>query len=223
MHDAKISHYLIPIVMLLVGGLVVLAVWSQRTPENTVNNNHEMPIDLGLGNLPPLGDENAPITLIEFSDFQCPFCASFFTNTEMIFRSELIETGKMKIYWRDFAFLGPESELAAEAARCANDQDQFWQYHDLLFLSQGEENQGEFNKNSLGELADGLGLDREQFDQCLDSNKYRDAVREDTRVGRDLGIQGTPTVFINGERIVGAQPYEVFEVVINKILKELEK
>ena len=97
MHDTKISHYLIPIAILLAGGLVVLAVWSQRTPENTVNNEHETPTELGLGSLSPLGDENAPITLIEFSDFQCQFCASFFINTEMIFRSELIETGKMKI------------------------------------------------------------------------------------------------------------------------------
>jgi protein-disulfide isomerase len=218
MHDTKISHYLIPLAVLIAGGLVVLAVWSQGAPND--DNEPEVPIEVGVGSLPALGDENAPITLIEFSDFQCSFCASFFANTEMKFRSELIETGKMKIYWRDFAFLGPESEAAAQAARCANEQDKFWQYHDLLFLIQDGEGQGGFSKGKLKLLANELELNDEQFDQCLDSNRYYDAVREDTRAGRDLNIQGTPTVFINGERIVGAQPYEFFENVINEILGE---
>ncbi len=217
MNDTKISYYLIPLALVIAGGLVVLAIWSQGSVNN--GNNFPPADEVGVGNLPPLGDENAPVTLIEFSDYQCSFCAKFLIETENRLRLEFVEKGLMKIYWRDFAFLGPESQDAAQAARCANEQGKFWHYHDLLFLSRQGENQGGFSKENLKKLAGELELNQEQFNACLDSDRYLDDVLADNDAGRELGIQATPTIFINGERVVGAQPYELFKDVINKYLK----
>ena len=124
--------------------------------------------------------------------------------------------------WRDFAFLGPESFWAAEAARCANDQGKFWQYHDILFNRQNGENQGAFVKDNLKKFAGELGLDQTVFDNCLDGGKYTQAVKDDTDYGRSVGVNGTPATFINGEIVEGvnqADPFASFKNVIEKYLK----
>lgn len=219
MDDTKISVYLVPIAVIIAGGLIALSLWSQTSspqkPE-TENTNIEQ---VGKGTLPPLGSENAPVVFVEFGDFQCSFCAKFLKDTENVLRERFVSSGKMKIYWRDYASLGEESRNAALAARCANEQGKFWHYHDLLFFRQKGENKGGFSKENLIKIADELGLAHNQFEECLNSEKYLTEVAEDVKSGQDLGVQGTPTVFINGERVVGAQSLELFLDTINKYLK----
>jgi protein-disulfide isomerase len=118
-------------------------------------------------------------------------------------------------YWH-FAFLGQESQWAGEASECAAEQDAFWEYHDYLFANHGGENQGAFNKENLKEFAVDLGLESAAFNECLDSGKYTQVVQSETSAGRQIGVQSTPTFIVNGQPIVGAQPFEVFKQVIEQ-------
>jgi len=120
-------------------------------------------------------------------------------------------------YWH-FAFLGQESQWAAEASECAADQDAFWEYHDYLFDNHGGENQGAFSMDNLKRFAEELGLDTDVFNECLDSGKYTQVVQSETTAGQQLGVQSTPTFLVNGQPVVGAQPFEVFEQVIENLL-----
>ena len=116
-------------------------------------------------------------------------------------------------YWH-FAFLGPESQWAGEASECAAEQDAFWEYHDLLFDNQAGENRGAFSKDNLKQFAADLGLDTEAFNECLDSGKYASLVQSETATARQIGVQSTPTFLINGQPVIGAQPFEAFQQVI---------
>lgn len=122
-------------------------------------------------------------------------------------------------YW-NFAFLGPESQWAAEASECAADQDSFWEYHDYLFEKQAGENKGKYNKENLKQFALDLGLDSDAFNECFDSGKYTQLVQTDTSMGQQIGVQSTPTFLVNGQPIVGSQPYEVFQQVIEDQLSQ---
>lgn len=149
------------------------------------------------------GNPDAKVTVTEFSDFQCPFCKRF--NLEVVPEIEktYIATGKIKYIFRNFAFLGPESKDAAIAASCAQEQNQFWQYHDTLFHNQGAENQGVFSKANLEKWAGELGLDTAAFRKCLSSGKYDAAIESSRQEGKGLGVEGTPTLFVNGKRLPG--------------------
>jgi protein-disulfide isomerase len=122
-------------------------------------------------------------------------------------------------YWH-MAFLGDESKYAAEASECAADQDAFWEYHDKLFESQQGENRGSFNKDNLKGFAADLGLDTEVFNECLDSGKYTQAVQEATQIAQSIGVSSTPAFLINGTPMLGAQPFESFQQVIDQALAE---
>lgn len=117
-----------------------------------------------------------------------------------------------------FAFLGPESQSAAEAAECAADQDAFWEYHDLLFESQSGENRGAFSNDNLKAFAEQLDLETGQFNECLDSGKFATLVQNETTAARQLGVQSTPAFVINGQAVIGAQPFDVFQQVIEQEL-----
>ena len=122
-----------------------------------------------------------------------------------------------------FAFLGQESQWAAEASECASDQDAFWDYYDYLYEHQNGENQGAFSKDHLKEFAVQLGLDETQFSECLDSGKYTDIVTQEKQMGQQIGVQSTPTFLVNGTPIIGAQPFENFQQVIKSILNGTAK
>ena len=166
-----------------------------------------------------IGDPNAPVTIIEFADFQCPFCGRFFAQTKPQIDEAYIQSGKVRLGYWNFAFLGDESTWAAESAECAADQDKFWEYHDKLYASQSGENQGAFNKDNLKKFAEELGLDTKSFNECLDSGKYTSLIQEDTSTSSALGVQSTPTFLVNGQAIVGAQPFEAFQQTIDPLLK----
>jgi protein-disulfide isomerase len=163
---------------------------------------------------PLLGDPAAPVVIREYGDFQCPSCGAFFPAIEPQIRDAYIETGKARLEWHDFAWIGPESRDAANAARCAQAQDRFWDYHDRLYAMQAGENTGAFSKERLKAFGRDLGLDPVTFDACVDSNTYAGAVQADFGQVRSLGFTGTPTFVIGSRRVVGAQPFEVFAAAI---------
>ena len=166
-----------------------------------------------------MGDPNAPITIIEFADFQCPYCGRFFAETKPQIDEQYMQSGKVRFAYFNFAFLGPESNWAAEAAECAADQNKFWEYHDKLYDSQSGENQGAFNKDNLKKFAEELGLDTSAFNECLDSGKYTQLIQEESSMASSIGVRSTPTFLINGQAVVGAQPFEIFEQAIDSLLK----
>ncbi len=159
------------------------------------------------------GDPNAPITIVEFSDFKCGFCGRFATETSPQLEEEYIESGVVRFGYQSIAILSEESMHAAEAGECAADQEAFWPYHDLLFaqLTQGNSN---FSPENLKQFAAELDLDTATFNECLDSGKYSDLIRNQTMDARSIGIQSTPTFMINGRPFIGAQPFEAFQQVI---------
>jgi len=122
------------------------------------------------------------------------------------------------VYW-NFAFLGDESQWAAEAAECAADQNKYWEYHDKLFASQNGENQGAFSKDNLKKFAADLGFDTTAFNSCLDSGKYTQQVQSDTQMAQQIGVQSTPSFLVNGTPLVGAQSIERFEEIFKSFIK----
>jgi len=167
-----------------------------------------------------LGDPNATITVIQYGDYQCPFCLAFFENTWPQLKSEYVDTGKIRFSFQDEAFLGPDSTTAAMAALCAGDQYRFWQYHDYLYAHQGGENSGWASAANQKKFAADMGLNTDQFDQCLDSQKYAQEVQNERASAEQQGVTAVPTFLINSQKIVGAQPIADFELVINALLNQ---
>lgn len=165
------------------------------------------------------GDPNAPVTIIEFGDFQCPFCGRFFAQTEPQIDKQYIQSGKVRFAYFNFAFLGQESTWAAEAAECAADQNKYWEYHNKLYSSQSGENQGAFNKDNLKKFSEDLGLDTSAFNECLDSGKYTQLIQDESSTASSIGVRSTPTFLINGQAVVGAQPFEIFQQTIDSFLQ----
>lgn len=172
---------------------------------------------------PYLGDENAPITLVEFGDYQCFFCNKFFHETENLIIKNYVESGKVKIIFKDFTIIGPDSISAAQATHCANDQGKYWEFHDELYNNWGGENNGWASKEQLKLFAVNVGLDSDKFDLCLDSNKYESYVSSSNNDARTLGLTGTPGFFVIGNdnqvtKIGGAQPFDVFQRIFDSEL-----
>ena len=162
---------------------------------------------------PALGNASAPVTLVEFSDFQCPFCARVMPTLK---RVQEAYGDRVRLVWRDFPLtaIHPQAFGAAQAGQCAQEQGKFWALHDLLFA-----NQQALEPALLKAYAADAGLDAEAFGACLDTAKYADRVQAQMGVGTGLGVRSTPTVFINGRMVSGAQPYEVFTKIIDEELE----
>lgn len=190
------------------------------------NNQPSGPVNVSADDDPYLGNKNAPITMIEFSDFQCPFCRAFWRDTLPQIKKEYIDTGKLKFVYRDFPLSFHQGAApAAEGAECAEDQGKFWQLHDKIFQEQDKQGQGtiQFTKSDVVKWAGQTGLDMGKFNQCLDSGKYKAEVEKDIADGTAAGVTGTPAIFINGRLVVGAQPFSAFKAVIDEELKKLGK
>ena len=180
-----------------------------------------------------LGDKNAPVTLIEFSDYECPFCKRHFTDVYPQIKKDYIDTGKVKLVYRDFIAVLSHNPLAtseAMAAQCAKEQGQdsaYFKYHDEIFKRTTSNGNG-IAVSQLSVIAKDLGLNVSQFQTCLDSNKHKDEVNKDIADGQKAGVSGTPSFFIgksntsgiiDGTIIVGAQPFSAFKVIIDEMLK----
>ncbi|MBI4158558.1 MAG: DsbA family protein [Candidatus Yanofskybacteria bacterium] len=188
---------------------------------NIENNSGGQKVEVSVDDDAFLGDKDAPVVMIEFSDFQCPFCRSFWRDTLLLIKSEYIDTGKVKFVYRDFPLsfhLGAMS--AAQASECAEEQGKFWEMHDKIFIEQEKLGGGtvQFDANDLKRWAGELGLNAGEFNSCLDSEKYAEEVNNDSQDGQASGVSGTPGFFINGRLVVGAQPFSVFKVIIDEEL-----
>jgi len=208
-------------------GLTTLAVQAQPTAQNptqaqqpaqvqptqpTQNNNGK--ITLKNTNPPTTGQANAKVTIIEFSDFQCPYCARFVTDTYPQIEEQYIKTGKAKLIFMQFPLSFHQyAQKSAEAAYCAFEQGKFWEYHDTMFS-----NQTKLDNDSLKKYAADLKLDTAKFNSCLDTSKYASQVQSDLTEGTSLGVNGTPAFFVNGKLISGAQPFSAFQQAIDAAL-----
>lgn len=174
---------------------------------------------------PILGNPNAPITMVEFGDYQCTFCSKFFHETENSIITNYIKTGKVKILFKDYIILGQDSMNAANAAHCANDQKLFWEYHSMLYNNWAGENTGWADLAHLHEFANTLGLDMDVFSTCMSDLKWNELVNLSSKDGQKLGVSGTPTFFVIDQnndviKIVGAQHYDVFKQIFDSVLDE---
>lgn len=165
-----------------------------------------------------LGRAGAPVTMIEYADFQCPFCGKFARDTQPQLVRRYVRTGKLRLVWHDFPYLDPQSRDAAIAARAAARQGRFWQFHNALYALKLRPFSGQLTRARLTAIARRIGLDVPRFERDLSDPTLGAAVDADFRQGQSLGITGTPTFFINGNPIVGAQPLPVFEQVIDAAL-----
>jgi protein-disulfide isomerase len=171
------------------------------------------------------GEDSAPVKIVEFSDYQCPFCKRFVDGTEPEVAREYIQKGLVQLEFSYFAITGGnappdrnEATLAAEAAECANDQGRFWEYHYKLYAEQRGENRGAFAPERLKQFATDLGLDRSKFDSCLDSHEHIDLVENERQRAVEAGAQGTPSFLINGKLVVGYMTFEKFRSHIEEAL-----
>jgi len=174
--------------------------------------------DVSVGSYPVQGNKDAKVTIVEFADYQCPFCEKLYTDTISQIIKQYVDTGKAKFAYRDYAFLGQESTWASEATACANDQGKYWEFHDYLFTHQGSENSGALSKDNLKGFAATLGLNTDKFNSCLDTDKYAKQVADDLAAGQKGGVQGTPAVFVDGKVVVGAEPFSTFQKLIDQEL-----
>lgn len=175
---------------------------------------------------PFMGEEDAPVVLIEWLDFQCPFCRKFYNDTLPQLKEKYVDSGKLKIVFRDFPLsfhkLALPSAIAAECAREQGDDDTYFAYHDLIFDTQNKLGQGTVSlpMDDFKQFAADLGLDTNRFNECFDSEKYKDEVMKDFADGQKAGVRGTPGFLLNGRSISGAQPFAVFEAAIEEELNK---
>jgi protein-disulfide isomerase len=172
-------------------------------------------VDVSAGEAPFKGPQDAPITIVEFSDFQCPFCKQVVSVLSQVLEQY---PGRVKLAFRDFPIptIHPHAQKAAEAAHCAEEQGKFWEYHDLLFAKQDE-----LPTENFVDYARSLGLEAAAFQTCLESHRQKDRVEQNHADGMKAGVSGTPAFFINGRLLSGAQPLEAFKTMIDEELARL--
>lgn len=235
---SKLIYILLLIAFLVIGYLIGKVEALQKGPTTAANNaapavpaaqQPRAPVALSasevlkkmtMGHFPIKGNKDAKVTIVEFADFRCPFCEKFFTDTEPKILKDYVDTGKAKFVFRNYAFLGPASTVAANAIECANDQGKFWEMYDYLYKNQPPES--DITMYTTDGLTTGaataVGLNTDQFRSCLDTNKFDKNQAADLAEGQSIGVSGTPTFYINGVQLVGAQPYASIKAVIDQEL-----
>jgi len=211
-----------------IAAVVIIAIIASASVSQT--GNEALNLDMGqthgtvstaMGS-PILGSDLAPITIIEFGDYQCEQCYKWYHNTKDSIVQNYIETGKANLIFVDLAILGRDSPKAAAATYCAEEQGKYWEYHDLLYNFQEGVDSGWANSERLKAFAFSLELDKELFDSCVDSGKFAKRVQFNTNEAKKQGATGTPTfIIVNSEgqqKIAGAQPYSIFQKVLDSMI-----
>ncbi|HIH11582.1 TPA: DsbA family protein [Candidatus Woesearchaeota archaeon] len=217
-HDSEIFWKVTTVVL-----IAILAVFAFRGSNGVTGNvvgdqpsvapEQQAPsvVKLDIGDDAVLGKKDAPVTIVEFSDYQCPFCGRFFEQTLPELKKNYVDTGKVKIVFKDFPLsFHPEAEPAAIAANCAGEQGKYYPFHDKVFA-----NQESISADNYKKWARELGLNMANFEKCLQDPKQKEEIRKDLQEGTAAGVQGTPAFFVNGKLISGAQPYPVFQQLID--------
>ena len=158
------------------------------------------------------GDPNAPVVVVEYSDFNCVHCKNFWVNSQEQFINDYIETGKVYFQYVPMSFISPTSFTAAEAAYCAMDQNMFWEYHDFIFANFG----ADFTSPMLKAIAQEIGLDMGDFNRCFNSNKYQLKVQQDLQSAQGLGITSTPSFLVNGEKADSSTLFAMIEKALSE-------
>jgi len=225
---------------LIIGGvvLVVIAIIAVSAMNfdstGTMTNNANTPLtasSLSFSNLvtddtPLKGDPSAPITLVEFSDFQCPNCARFAKEVSPQIEATYVESGMVSIAYKHFTIVGPDSKPAAMASQCAKEQGMFWEYHDEVFSNQGKGNTGWASRDNMKLFALNVGLDMPSFNSCFDSNKYKSLVEDDLLLSKKLEFTGTPSFLVlknDGSKPIvlsGAYPFATFQKIFDDYLNK---
>jgi len=223
---------------LIAGGVILLVIAviavftlnfdsADTIMENTDTDSFVSPLsfsNLITSDTPLKGDPSAPITLIEFGDFQCPNCGRFARDTSPQIEASYVESGQVSIAFKHFPVVGPDSKPAAMASQCANDQGMFWEFHDELYNNQGSENSGWASKYNLKQIALNIGLDKQSFDSCLDSNKYKSLVENDLSLAKQIQFTGTPSFLVlnndgsQPQALTGAYPFATFQKIFDDSL-----
>lgn len=211
--------------VLIIGGIViaVVAVIVIINLKNTLapagNITAITPVPRYMANSNSEGNPNAAVKIIEFSDFQCPYCLKFYKDVEPSIETDYVSTGKVFFTYRSMGqWIGSESAAAAAAVYCAADQNKFWEYHDILFANQTGENIGDFTKKRLIAFGQSVGLDMNAFQSCINKNTYSSKVTQDYNDGIKAGVQGTPTIIINGKIYTGDMSYSAIKQAIDTAL-----
>lgn len=218
-----VAGILISLAILFTGGAF------DRSGKAQVVNNDNAPTaeqldvpqggDISIEDEPTLGDPNAKITMVEFTDYQCPFCSKYSTATFLQIKKEYIDTGKVFYAFKDFPLgFHPHAAVASEVANCAGDQDKYLEMHDKIFIGQGDWSGEESVRDIFIGYAKKIGLDTKEFISCLDSGKYVEEIKEDIQQSVSVGVRGTPSFLINGNLFVGAQPFDSFKQAIDSQL-----
>jgi protein-disulfide isomerase len=179
---------------------------------------------IGIDDDPQLGRADAKVTIIEFGDYQCPLCRAFWRDTLPQIKKEYVETGRVRIVFRDFPIQDahPEATVTAMAAECAEDQGKYWEFHDKVFREQDRRGRDviRYSARDVRRWATEIGLEAAAFNECLDSERHKAEVQKDYKDGADVGMNGTPVFFINGRALVGAHPFATFQKIIEEELRK---
>jgi protein-disulfide isomerase len=216
---------MIAIFFFIFGQNIMKVTSPELASQNPPNPTQKATLDVLTSNSSPiLGSKDAPITMIEFGDYQCLYCHKFFNNTESGIIKNYIDTGKVKMIFKDFTIIGQDSVTAANAAHCAQEQGKFWEYHDALYNNWSGENTGWASATNLVQYAKQVSLNSDQFNQCMTQAKYMQVVQGSVSDANTLGLTGTPDFFIiapdnSVTKVVGAEPYEVFDQIFKSKLQ----
>ncbi len=201
--------------------------FSISSSENKLKNSDEHNFQMSLlldNSSPTLGSTNATITMVEFGDYQCFYCNKFYHETESDLVKNYVDTGKVKLIFKDYTIIGQDSVNAAHAAHCAQEKGKFWEYHDKLYDQWNGENTGWASSKNLLEFAKQVGISDEDFNSCMSDARYGSVIQNSLSDAKTLGLTGTPDFFIIGSdksvtKVVGAQPFDVFDEIFKSKLK----
>jgi len=212
----KIYFLAIPIIIGIIIGLGLTSNFEKSSEDSSILNKENL-----IQGSTILGNPNAKITIVEFGDYQCTFCYKFHDETMKKINQEYIKTANVNFIYKDFPLNGEQSILASEASYCAQKQNKFWEYHDTLYNNWGGENTGWITENVLQGFARDVGLNLDEFSQCLENSEYRQKVLDNEQFAREIGINATPSFLIFNDselyRIIGAQPFDKFEQAFEEL------
>ena len=221
-HNMKIYFLVIPVIIGIIIGATLVSDLEQTSGNSSVLNEKNL-----LQGSTILGNPNAKITIVEFGDYQCTFCYKFHDETMKKINESYIKTENVNFIYKDFPLNGKQSILASEASYCAQKQNKFWEYHDILYNNWGGENTGWITEKVLLGFAKNLELNLDDFSNCLRNSEFRQKVLDNEQFGKDIGINATPSFLIFNEnevyRIIGAQSFEKFEQVFQELGNSLKQ
>ena len=212
----KIYFLIIPVIIGILFGTILVSVQEESPTDSSLLNKENLQKGSTI-----LGNENAKFSIVEFGDYQCTACFRFHENTLSKIKDDLIKTNKVNFAFRDYPLNGQDSILAAEATYCSQEQEMFWEFHEKIYQNWNGENTGWVNQQSLTQFANEIGLNMEEFDECMENHRYFQHVIDNERFANEIGINATPTFLIFNDkeiiRIVGSHPIEKFHAAINQL------